>query len=211
MSSTEVRAYHFVGKTLRDGSPVPPDGVWLVYDGPIVICKTGLHASKHPMDALQYAPGETLCLVDCAGIVTEHHDKLACSRRRIVARFDATGVLWEMARWSALRVIHLWNAPQVVCNYLTTGDDSLRTAAWAAAHDAAQDTVWAASSRYAAWAAAWAASSQAAALIGAWAASRDAARAAAWAVSSQDATWDAQRDQFHTLVNAKFAKLMGNA
>ena len=134
-----IRAYHFVGKTLRDGTPVPHDGKWLVYDKPIVICESGLHASKHPMDALQYAPGETLCLVECEGIVTEHKDKFVCSRRKIIARFDATDLLWEIARWSALQVIQVWDAPQVVRDYLTTGDESLRAAAWDAARAAARD------------------------------------------------------------------------
>lgn len=35
-------AYHFVGTTLRDGRPVPPDGVWLEHDGPIAIRESGL-------------------------------------------------------------------------------------------------------------------------------------------------------------------------
>ena len=145
-----MRAFHFVGKTLRDGSPIPPDGEWLEFTGEVVICETGLHASKHPMDALEYAPGETLCLVECEDIVTEQADKFVCRRRKIIARFDATDMLWDMARWSALQVIHLWDAPQVVRDYLTTGDESLRAAAW----DAAWAAAWAAA-RDAAWDAAW--------------------------------------------------------
>ena len=107
-------AYHFVGDTLRNGDPIPTDGEWLEYAGPLVMCESGLHASLHPFDALQYAPGATLCLVDCDDIAAEESDKLVCSRRRIVARFDATGMLWEMSRWSALQVIRLWDAPPVV-------------------------------------------------------------------------------------------------
>ena len=37
--------YHFVGSTLRDGRPVPPDGEWLVHDGPVEMCASGLHAA----------------------------------------------------------------------------------------------------------------------------------------------------------------------
>ena len=131
------RAYHFVGATLRDGSPIPADGEWLEFAGECVMCTSGLHWSRHPFDALTYAPGATLCLVDVDEIIAEQNDKGLSRRRRIVARFDATDMLWEMARWSALQVIHLWNAPQFVRDYLTTGDESLRDAAWAAAQTAA--------------------------------------------------------------------------
>jgi hypothetical protein len=172
-----IRAYHFVGKTLRDGSPIPPDGEWLEFSGACVMCESGLHASRHPFDALQYAPGATLCLVDCDHITDEQSDKLVCSRRRIVTRFDATDLLWEMSRWCALQVIHLWDAPDVVRDYLTTGDESLR----AAARDAARDATWAAAG--------------AAARDAAWAAARAAAGAAAGA---------AQRQHFAELVTAKF-------
>ena len=131
-------AYHFVGDTLRDGTPIPPDGEWLTHDGECVICESGLHASKHPFDALQYAPGATLCLVECEGIVTEQEDKFVCRRRKIVTRFDATDTLWAMSRWAALQVIHLWDSPPVVREYLETGKEDLRAAAWDAAWDAAR-------------------------------------------------------------------------
>ena len=94
MADDIVLAYHFVGSTLRDGRPVSPDGEWLVHDGRVEMCKLGLHASRHPFDALRYAPGATLCRVECAGIVQEDADKLVCRRRRIVARIDATELKW---------------------------------------------------------------------------------------------------------------------
>ena len=123
-------AYHFCGPTLRDGRPIPADGEWLVHEGRVEICKTGLHASRHPFDALQYAPGATLCLVECEDIVTEQDDKFVCRRRMIVKRIDATDLLWEAARRFALSVIHLWDAEQVVKDFLETGNESLR-ATWA--------------------------------------------------------------------------------
>jgi len=149
-----MRAYHFVGETLRDGRPVPKDGEWLVHEGEVEMCESGLHASKHPFDALQYAPGETLCLVEVEDVVGRGDDKLVCRRRKIVARFDATELLRSFARKQALKVIHLWDAPDVVRRYLQTGDEELRVAAWAAASAAARDAAWAA-----AWDAAWAAAS----------------------------------------------------
>ena len=152
-----IRAWHFIGDTLRDGRPVPQDGVWLEHDGPLVICQSGLHASLDPFDALQYAPGPILCLVECDGDIQHQPDKLVCRRRRIVARRDATEGLRYFARMQALSVAHLWEPPDVVLDYLMTGDEAIRAAARAAALDAA-----------------WAAALDAA---------LDAARAAAWAAA----------------------------
>ena len=152
-------AWHFVGDTLRDGSPVPADGVKLVHTGPVVPCESGLHASRHPFDALNYAPGPVLCLVECGGIIVPHgdpEDKITCSERTIVARMNATPLLRYFARQQALSVVHLWDAPQVVLNFLM-GDDAARAAAGDAAWAAARDAAWAAArdaARDAAWAAA---------------------------------------------------------
>ena len=196
-----VTAYHFVGATLRDGRPIPPDGEWLEHDGKVEMCNSGLHASRHPLDTLQFAPGSTLCLVECEDIVTEHDDKLVCRRRRIVARIDATDLLWRAAREYAQAVLHLWDAPQVVKDFLASGDESLRGAARAAARGAARGAASAAAMD-----AAWAA-----AMDAAWAAARAAARAAAWDAAwaaAWDAAWDAargaQRTIFQRLVDEAF-------
>jgi hypothetical protein len=60
-----------------------------------------------------------------------------CRRRKIVKRIDATELLRKFARHCALSVIHLWDAPKVVRDYLETGDESLRAAAYHAASHAA--------------------------------------------------------------------------
>ena len=143
-----IRAWHFVGDTLRDGRPVPKDGAWLKHTGPLKMCESGLHAGITPFDALQYAPGPHLCLVDCAGTIKRddnHLDKLICSERRIVVRMDAIEMLRYFARMQALSVVHFWEAPDVVLDYLMTGDESIRAAAGAAAgaaRDAARDAAW---------------------------------------------------------------------
>jgi hypothetical protein len=138
-------AFHFVGETLRDGRPVPANGEWLVHDGHVEICESGLHFSYEAFDALRYAPGNTLCLVEVADVVSTQNDKGLCRRRKIVARFDAEPILRYFARMQALSVIHLWDncPPDVVLDYLMTGDESLRVAAWAAGA-AAGDAAWAA-------------------------------------------------------------------
>ena len=143
MSKT-IRAWHFVGNMLRDGSPVPDDGVRLVHTRDVIPCESGLHASEHPFDALQFAPGPVLCLVECGGIITTHGnpvDKIACSERTIIARMDATPLLRWFARMQALSVAHLLgDAPaEIVLDWLMTGDDAAR----AAARDAARDAAWA--------------------------------------------------------------------
>ena len=171
--------YHFTGTTLRDGSPIPAVGVWLEHNGPIGPCQCGLHASEHPFDALQYAPGVRLHRVELQGDLVSHGDpidKWAGRRRRIIASIDADAMLREFARWCASQVLHLWNAPQVVKDYLATGDEALQDAARGAALGAAWDAA-----RGAALGAA-----RGAALGAAWDASRGAALAAA-----RDAAWGA--------------------
>ena len=184
--------YHFTNNTLRDGRPVPPIGEWLEHEGPITLCESGLHASEHPFDALFFAPGNWLHRVELDGDLQSHGepvDKWAGRRRKILATINAELLLCEFARWCALQVIDLWDAPPVVRQYLETGDETLRNAA----RDAA------------------------AARAGAWDAARDAAgdaarAAAAAAATAWDAAWDAagdaagdaQRDKFLQMVEAEF-------
>lgn len=187
-----VTAYHFVGERLRDGRPVPKDGEWLVHEGECEMCASGLHASRHPFDALMYAPGSTLCRVKCRGIEDEHEDKFVCRERMIVARFDATVMLRAFARKCALDVIHLWDAPDVVVRYLKTGDEELRAeaqvAACAAACAAARSEEWDA----------------------ACTAACAAERSEEWA-EAPDAAWGAavkkQRTRFARMVNSEFKRV----
>ncbi len=81
--------------------------------------------------------------------------------------------LREFSRWCALQVKDLWDMPDVVCEYLETGNEELRYAAWDAAADAwaSAADAWASA---AAWDAAWAAAADAWASSAAWA-------SAAWA------------------------------
>lgn len=138
-------AYHFVGEKLRDGSPVPPDGKWLRFKGIPTLCVRGLHASVDPFDALQYAPGCTLCLVEvpdpservsnrsykgAATIVNT--DKLVSVARRIIKRADFRGHLCRFGRMQALKVINLQKAPEVVVEFLKTGDEKILPLAWEA-------------------------------------------------------------------------------
>lgn len=141
-----MKAWHFVGDTLRDGRPIPADGETLVHDGPLEMCASGMHASVRIIDALQYAPGDTVCRVECGGTIVQGDDKLVCTERTILWRVDAEAMLRDFARRCALDVINLWDAPDVVVEYLRTGDESQRAAAkaaaWAAASAAARAAAW---------------------------------------------------------------------
>ena len=188
-------AWHFLhsGGRLRTGELAPPDGEWLIHEGRVEPCVSGLHASERAIDALSYVPTEdkvVLCRVELRGTILEHGspvDKLAASERRILWRLDGDTTdrtLREFARRSARQVLHLWQPPAVVVQYLETGGEKLRAAAgaaaWAAAEDAARDAAG-----YAAQAAA-----RAAAGYAAWNAARAAAVAAAGAAAG-DAAWAA--------------------
>ena len=164
------------------------------------LCERGLHASKRIIDALQYAPGSVICRVKLGGKVVHGDDKSCATERTYLAVIDGEKLLREFARKCALKVIHLWDAPRVVKDYLETGDESLRAAArdaaWAAARDAARDAAWAAA-RDAAGAAARAAT-------------RAAARDAAWA-AARAAAWAAARDAQNKMLEQMVLEAMGLA
>ena len=151
-----IEAWHFLpaNQRLRYGSMERVEvGKTITVDCKPSLCRSGLHASVHAIDALSYAPGPIVCRVIVGGEIVSGDDKIVGTTRTVVAMADATDALWEYARWCALEVAHLWDMPPVMRQYLETGDTALREAARAAA-------------RYAAWDAARAA---------AWAAARDAA------------------------------------
>lgn len=192
-----ILAWHFVSGplpgVLRDGCPVPADGEWLEHKGEIVPCESGLHASVRAIDALRYAPGQIVCRVELDGEIVKHDsDKIVGRRRRVLWRADAGDVLRAFACDRAMSVASLWGMPDVVRQYLTTCDPSLRDAAWGVASAAARAA--SAAAKAAAWAAAWAASdvSWGAASAAAWgvasAAASAAAMAAAWDAANTDLT-----------------------
>jgi len=212
-----VLAWHFASAAgLRDGRPLPPDGVTLRHTGDLIMCERGLHASERLIDALNYAPGPIVCRVQCGGRIIREIDKLDCMERTIHWRFDATEVLQIFARQCALDVAHLWDMPAIVRQFLANGDETLRADARFAARNLAWDTTNAA--RDAAWAAAWAADWDAAwaadwdapsatvsaAMATAWVNASASARDAAWAVAeaTRGAAWTTAEDFGATTIGA---------
>jgi len=131
-----IKAWHFVGDKLRDGRPVPKDGVTLKHYGEIELCKSGLHASKLLIDALKYAPASTLCRVECGGEVIHGDDKLVCTERTILWRIESDMFMRRAACRFALEGKHLWDMPEIVERYLTTHDENMRLEAYSAAASA---------------------------------------------------------------------------
>jgi hypothetical protein len=173
-------AWHFVRlangtPVLRDGfTPVPPVGKWLEVQGPLVMCRRGLHASWRALDALRFVSWANAgaCLVEVEGVGQEYIDKFVCSRRRVLGWAPCDDLLRVFARESALSVSAEWEMPTIVRQYLETGDDVLRETARVSAADAAFS------------------------LLGA---AKDAAMSAVWASSNPavQATVAAERSAFH--------------
>ena len=177
-------------------------------EGPLVLCRNGMHASIRVLDALRYAPGPIVCRVRLGGEIIHDTDKSVARSRRVLWLADATTILHEFAlsvatdalclqeargeftdprSWAALEVKARWLRGEATTRELDAAGDAAwaaaETAAKAAARDAAGDAAWAA-----AWAAAWDA-----AWAAAWAAARDAAWwDAAWAARAARAAWDAR-------------------
>ncbi len=205
----KIYGWHFVGETLRDGSPIPPDGEWLEYKGEVRMCEIGLHFSDTPAQALEYAPGPILCYVELENIVQRDNDKGVCSRRKIIARMDATEACRYTARMNALSVSHLWadkdDPNDVVLDWLLTGDESARASARASAWESARESAWE-SARESAWA-----SARASTWESAWASARastwESARASAWE-SAWESARESARERFNDMIYECFEDLM---
>jgi hypothetical protein len=187
-------AWHFVGENRAmqfSGAPVRV-GETVGVEGALEMCVHGPHASERLIDALTYAPGPILCLVRLDGDIL----------RTVEWMGDIGTELRQFACLCALDVAHLWDIPEIVREYLETGDESLRAAALAATPAATRAAVawdavaWVVAAREAAWAAAareaaWAAAARVAAQDAARKAFRAATQAAAQAAATRAAAWDA--------------------
>ena len=119
-------AWHFTdGGKLCDGRPLPPIGVVLRHDGPLIPCKSGLHGCVRAIDALTYAPGTLAHRVALGGEMLRHNGDKWCARERtILWSVEADGIMEAFAYQCALEVVHL--------PALSSGETALRDADWAA-------------------------------------------------------------------------------
>ena len=163
------------------------------------LCERGLHASPTVYKALGYAPGPILFRVELSGVIVHGDDKSCATERKYLARININELLHEFGRKCALEVIHLWDCPRIVKDYLETGDETLRSAAESAARSAAESAA-----ESAAWSAAWSAASSAAwsaASSAASSAARSAARSAA-SSAAESAAWSAHEQMLEEIVLA---------
>ena len=204
---SKILAYHFLKSDMCSGEGHEPpwkEGETRTLEGEIAICAHGYHASRTPWDALGFAPGPVLCLVEVEP-VEEHTEKLVSRSRRLIKAVNVERELRELAADCAERVLHFYEwaypgdqrprAAIATARAYARGeatDGELNAAARAAA-DAADAAV------YAARAAAYAAD---AAVYAARAAARAAVRAA---VDVADAERRWQREQFNVRLAHLFA------
>jgi len=203
MKTTSELFYHFTGATLRDGRPIPPAGEWLKHDGKLIACCCGLHASKHPADALQYATGNLLHLVKLGEKIVpsgDPVDKFVSTARQIIQSINAEDILMKFARFCAADVLPLWpDAPEIIGRFLENGDESIRADALEVVSAVERDTVinsTRTAARSDAKDAAWAVVYHRDAFLAARGAKESAARAKAWDIIKPDGYDDPDDDRF---------------
>ena len=182
---------------------IPEVGVTHSVGGIPECCRHGLHAGTTILNALRYAGSATLWRVEIWGDVDHNNDKITGTHRKYLWKLDVDDVLRDFARRCALDVIHLWDAPEVVVEYLKTGNEEIRDASWAS--HASWDASWAS---WASWAsrASWEASRASQASWASWAASWEASRASRASRSASlasRASWASQNKRLTSLVLAE--------
>ena len=209
MTTPEWLGWHFLSadrKITAYNSTTPHSGVLVVpgqtlaLTGRPIPCVWGLHASKRPIDALQYAPGPIVQYVRLSGSIVERADK-ACATERTC--------LWVMDASLALHICAV-NFAQIALDAQLADGKKIDPRSQAAldvklrwlkgqASDSEMAAVQAAARAAAeAWGAGYAeeaAAQAAAAALEAASAATAAAKAAAWApswVASRAAVWDLQ-------------------
>ena len=167
--------YHFLKSDRRlQFEPYTPVvvGETLVYPGEPELCMTGLHASKRIIDALNYAPGPVLCVVELGGKIIHGDDKAVAQERTVSWMQDISPTLHEFAcqvaeealekhgvtderSWKAIEVKRLWLKGKASDKELKAAWDAAYAAAGSAT-DAARSAVNAAkdAAKFATWCAA---------------------------------------------------------
>jgi hypothetical protein len=93
--------------------------------GRLMMCERGLHASKNILDALDYAPGPVIYIVNVSAEIVG--DDKICSRSRTYVRggIDIRHILLKFARMCLLDAINPQKTPDIIIRYLKTGGESL--------------------------------------------------------------------------------------
>jgi hypothetical protein len=132
----KIKAWWFEpadGKLGNGDGRIPVAGETHTVDCVPKLCEIGMHATKRLIEALYlgFAYSTRLWRVEISGGIKSDYYSLIGKSRKYLWRVDISDVLQKFARKSALDVIHLWEAPDIVIKYLKSGDKSLRRKALA--------------------------------------------------------------------------------
>jgi hypothetical protein len=190
-------------------------------EGSLELRNNDMHASRHALDALQYAEGTVICQLGLSGEVLAMADAMIvlhefmcwCAEQALLREREARREP-DPKSWTAIETKRKWLKGEANDAELDVASAAARDAAWAAARDAA----WAAAVS-AAWAAAWSATLGDARDIvwavwevaweSAWSAAWNTAWEFAWDTTkvaaksaTRDATWDSQNAKLEEMLNA---------
>ena len=150
MKDKPIRALYFATKDRKlrygDGRSINVGSTHTVDCKP-KCCNRGLHASVKVLDALWHAPGSILYLVELSGDMDIGTDKMAATKRKYIAEFDATELLRKFARKQALiniEKIKPYITPKqynLIVEYLETGKEELREEAYSVASSTARSAL----------------------------------------------------------------------
>jgi len=211
---SRMKAIHFAANNLRlgygDGRYIRTGETLRVNPDKLEPCVYGLHAAIRPIDALRCSAGNMICLVELGGKIIRYGSpmdnvsRLCAAERTCLSFFNGEALLREFARRQALINIEaiepFTDEYNLIVQFLETGDEKIRAAAWAAARAAARAAAWAATRA----AASDAARDSDAACDAATNAFLAATNDAAWAATS-----DATRDAANTMLTEMIAEETG--
>lgn len=121
-------AFKFTGDSLEGGQPLPGFGETVYAPPPVKPGVAGLHACPEVFDALTYARGSILHLLEASGQLVTHRGQCVSTQQRFLGRHDASQLLDTFARWCATQALTIWEAPSCVWAFLE-GDEAQRDAA----------------------------------------------------------------------------------
>ena len=93
MTTDKILAWHFLPEDgcMRWGTKeLVAAGKTYRVEGPLTMCRHGLHASRRALDALGYGAGPLICRVELWGDVQEDQDKCVARNRHVVWLADAS-------------------------------------------------------------------------------------------------------------------------
>jgi hypothetical protein len=173
-----LKGYKFIqaNMTSKNGEAKWKLKEWKKFDGNLVMCSSGLHASPTPLTSLEYVYGDRWFIVEARGKILKDDDKFVASEMRLIKEIPVVKVVKWFAISCARSSLKYWNKKypndKRPLEAIEAAEDYLRkpTEENLKKLTAAESAAW--SARSAAWSA------------------RSAARSAAW--SAESAAWSAE-------------------